>query len=265
MLSDHFPIIHFLADHGSKPGKSKVISRDYFDCNLNHFNNALSALSWTEVTQELNPQIALNKFYDTFNSFMDICIPKSVKTFNRNYQKIEPWITNGILNSRRTKILLEKSHFHNPTADSLDNFKKFRNLYNKIVKLAKKLYFEKELRAHQSDAKKSWDLIKKALRKSNAKFSTIMSLSLNNVIIYDPVDIANRFNEFFTSIACKIVDEINPSDRPPEYPDVNDIPLFSFTNFPVSCSEIIEATKLLQPKRTLDMDGISTVYGLYKK
>jgi Reverse transcriptase (RNA-dependent DNA polymerase) len=261
MLSDHFPLIHFLSADEAKQNKSKIQTRDYSDRNISNFNNALSALSWTDVTQENNPQIAINKFYDTFHLFMDLCIPRVTKTFNRNFQKIEPWMTAGILNSRRTKLSLEKGHFSNPSADSLDRYKRFRNLYNKTVKLAKKMYFERELKEHQSDAKKSWSLIKTALRKSNAKNSCILSLSVNNVTLTDPFDIANHFNEFFTSVAQKIVDEINPTDRPPDNlfnnDNDNDIPLFSFSNSPVTHAEIIQATKLLQPKMTLDMDGLS--------
>jgi hypothetical protein len=46
-------------------------------------------------------------------------------------------MTAGILNSRRSKLNLEKAHFWNSSFESLDKYKKFRNLYNKIVKMAK--------------------------------------------------------------------------------------------------------------------------------
>jgi Reverse transcriptase (RNA-dependent DNA polymerase) len=89
----------------------------------------------------------------------------------------------------------------------------------------------------------------------------ILSLSVNNVTLTDPIDIANHFNEFFTSVAQNIVDEINPTDNPPvnipNNVNVNDVPLFSLSDTPVSQAEIIAATKLLQPKMTLDMDGLS--------
>ena len=69
---------------------------------------------------------------------------------------------------------------------------------------------------------------------------------------------ANHFNMFFTSVSSSIVNDINPSDRPPDAPSFNDdIPLFSFTDSPVTATEIIEATNLLQSKKTLDLSGIS--------
>jgi hypothetical protein len=69
MISDHFPLIHFLSAHESNCKKSKSKIRDYSERNISNFNDALSAMSWNDVTQETDPQIALNNFYDTFNSF----------------------------------------------------------------------------------------------------------------------------------------------------------------------------------------------------
>ena len=63
---------------------------------------------------------------------------------------------------------------------------------------------------------------------------------------------ANHFNMFFTSVSASIVNDINPSDRPPDAPSFNDdIPLFSFIDSPVTATEIIEATNLLQSKKLL--------------
>jgi hypothetical protein len=163
MISDHFPLIHILSAHEAKQPKTKIQTLDYSVRNICNLNNALSVLSWTDIIQENDTQIALNNFYDTFHSFMDLSIPNVTKTFNRNFHNIEPWMTAGILNSRHTKLNLEKSHFNNPSAVSLERYKKFCNLYNKTVKLARKIYFENELEEHQSDAKKCWSLTKKAL------------------------------------------------------------------------------------------------------
>jgi hypothetical protein len=88
-----------------------------------------------------------------------------------------------------------------------------------------------------------------------------LSLSVNNVTLSNPIGIANHFNEFFTSVAQNIVDEINPTDKQPDNLLNNDngieVPLFSFSNSPVTHAKIIDATKHLQIKMTLDMDVLS--------
>ena len=69
---------------------------------------------------------------------------------------------------------------------------------------------------------------------------------------------ANHFNIFFTSVSSAIVYEINPSDHPPDALLSNDdIPLFSLSDSPVTATEIIEATNLLQGQITLDLFWIS--------
>lgn len=71
----------------------------------------------------------------------------------------------------------------------------------------------------------------------------------------------NAFNDFFTSVALNIADEIIPSDRPPDFitPLPSD-PLFSLQNNPVSNFEIAEAIKNLKQKNTLDMYGLSVKF-----
>ena len=68
---------------------------------------------------------------------------------------------------------------------------------------------------------------------------------------------ANCFNSFFTEVSSKIVDEIHPSDLSPDNSFRFDAPHFSLSNNPVTCTEIIETIQSLQPKKTLDLNGIS--------
>ena len=69
---------------------------------------------------------------------------------------------------------------------------------------------------------------------------------------------ANHFNIFFTSVSSAIVNEINPSDHPPDaLLSKDDIHLISLSDSPLTATEIIEATNLLQGKKTLDLFRIS--------
>ena len=119
------------------------------------------------------------------------------------------------------------------------------------------MYFENQLLLNQSNVKQTWNLIRLAMNKKSEKSSSISSLTVNNCTVTDSAEMANLFNEFFTSISSTIVNEINPSDSPPDESFSNDIPLFSFSSSPLSVKEIIEATLQLQPKKTLDFTGLS--------
>jgi sarcosine oxidase/L-pipecolate oxidase len=77
---------------------------------------------------------------------------------------------------------------------------------------------------------------------------------------------ANHFNEFFTRMPLDIANEINPIDpnNVPEcarnfFSNAVDVetPILSFSDFPISSQDIIDATKILQPKNSQDMNGVS--------
>ena len=59
--------------------------------------------------------------------------------FNKNIDKIEPWFTNGLLISRKTKFKLSSIHSRNPTPENKQKFNSYRNLYNRLLRTAKNL------------------------------------------------------------------------------------------------------------------------------
>jgi hypothetical protein len=93
---------------------------------------------------------------------------------------------------------------------------------------------------------------------------------INGTSINDPQAMANHFNEFFTSMPTKIVEQINPIDpnNIPNFaenffqnsPENDDIPLFNMADVSVTPGEIIDATNLLLPKKSLDMNGVSLFF-----
>ena len=87
---------------------------------------------------ETCPQAAYTNFSNTLNSLINIFYPDSDKKFNSNIHKIEPWMTVGILTSRLKKATLYKLQLKSPTVSICSNYKTFRNLYNTVIRSAKK-------------------------------------------------------------------------------------------------------------------------------
>ena len=156
-------------------------------------------------------------------------------------------MTKGILVSRNTKIKLAKNCLISPSLETSHKYKLFRNVYNTTIRGAKKLYYERELKKAQSDLKKTWAILKKAINKPNSKSSSIDCLKIDEVLVSDPKVMANKLNTFFTSVAQQIANEIPPTDRPPDNVTLNDVPLLNFSDSPVTCTEIVDTLELLQP------------------
>ncbi len=75
---------------------------------------------------------------------------------------------------------------------------------------------------------------------------------------------AENFNNFFINAASDVVNEIPPpvpvNEQPPDGSDADDASLFSFTDSPVTHSEILAAIASLQSKKSIDFTGLSTFF-----
>ena len=114
----------------------------------------------------------------------------------------------------------------------------------------------------QSNISKTWQLIHEVINKKPKKESNTFSHLLINICkVSDPFTIANKFNEFFTSIAQKIAEEIIPTDKPPDLlPSSPDDTCFNLTAEPLTHSKVFEAINSIQKKKTLDIYGLSVCF-----
>ena len=129
----------------------------------------------------------------------EMYFPIITSRFNKNIHRIEKWMSKGILISRLTKIKLGKLCHSSPSAESTAKFKLYRNLFNIVVRNAKKLYYEKTLAKVQSNFKKTWSVLNSAMNKNTSKSSCIESSCVNGVIESDPQKLANCLNVFFAN------------------------------------------------------------------
>ncbi len=258
-ISDHFPIIHFLDSPNHRPAHKTVVSRDFSEANCRRFKELLHGFSWNSIRESTDPQEAFSLFNNTFLSLYESHFPEVSTKFNRNVHPIEKWFSKGLLISRANKNKLSKACFVHPSQENINKFKQFRNCYNATVRAAKKLFFEKQLKQAQSNLKRTWSILKEALNQAPKKTKPLTCLLINGKECTDPLAMANALNEFFITAASSIVDQIPPTDKPPDSDPEPEIfhPLFSFTNSPVTRSEVSEVIKILKDKKTQDYCGIS--------
>ena len=259
-ISDHFPIIHFLDSAKNRTTHKAIVSRDFSAANCQRFKELLHGFSWNSVRECTDAQEAFSLFNNTFLGLYESHFPIVSTKFNRNLHCIEKWFSKGLLTSRVNKLKLSKTCITHPTQENISKFKQYRHIYNKTVRAAKKLFFDKQLKCAQSNLKKTWNILKEALNKTPKQSKPLSCLLVNGKECNDPRAMAEALNDFFTNAASLIVDQIPPTDRPPpntlNEPEVIH-PLFSLTNSPVTRSEIAEIFKLLQDKKTQDYCGIS--------
>ena len=260
-LSDHFPVIVNLSLSKAASNPKTITSRNFSFNNVENFRRALAAVTWNDLYQSTDAQESYNIFSNKFLELFDLFFPLSTVKFNKNIHYKEKWFTSGMSVSRREKNRLSCVAATNPSLENITKFKTFRNLYNKITRVAKKLYFEDELKKNKSNLKKTWNIIRQAINlKSKKKDTNINTLLINNVEVHDPLLIAEHLNEFFASAPAKIIEEIPPTPEPDPEPEVQGVPLFNMSDNEITAGEIVETVKLLEPKKSCDIGGVSMFF-----
>jgi hypothetical protein len=259
-ISDHFPIIVKLSDVKTASAPKFIEYRDFSHANSINFTTALCALDWNDVLVSDNAQTAYNLFSDSFLNLFNLFFPIKKLKFNRNVHNIEKCMTPGLLVSRKNKIMLGKNFSKNPNDVNSTCYKNYRNVYNRTVKAAKKLFYDSQFKLNQANIKKTWELMFEVIKKTKSKTNDISSILADNVSFSDPKMIAEKFNEFFTGVAQKIADKIPPASMPDNFFNTPpNQPIFDFESTPVTSSEIVDVIKELKVKKTLDCNGLSTL------
>jgi hypothetical protein len=122
---------------------------------------------------------------------------------------------------------------------------------------AKSFTSSRTLKHHSKNPKKTWDLLKEAIKPNNNTFN-IDTITVNGNNINDKQMIANEFNNFFTTVGCKISNMVNPTNLDPNafIPPNPNPPQLEFGA--ISPAVIVTTIKSFISKTSTDIDGIST-------
>ncbi len=96
-----------------------------------------------------------------------------------------------------------------PSAENITKYKNYKSVYHRVLRGAKKLYFTSKLETNAGNPKKTWETLNEILGKSR-KSDKIDKVNINGTPSSNPIDIANHFNKFFTSVGQEISDNVPP-------------------------------------------------------
>ena len=91
-----------------------------------------------------------------------------------------------------------------------DDFKRLRNKVQTLVKKAKLDFYKHELEVNKNSPKKLWKILGGlgVPSKSNKTPSSAIGLDINGSINFDKFTVAEKFNEFFSTVASKLVTKL---------------------------------------------------------
>ena len=255
-LSDHF--INFLTfscanfNHNHTSFKTRIFSEEA----LNSFKTNLSHFSWENVYNSEDPNLAADHFFNDFHFLFNSHFPEKVIKPSKKYNKINNWMTRGLLKSREVKLKLSRKVKLNPSDQNLRKFRNYRNLYNILIKKAKKLFFSDQLKQSEKDPKRLWQTINQITGKTNCNNSSISEILHNGEIISDEKSICNAFNEYFTSIGASFCSDSFPTNK--HFSDFLPPPSQSSFFFqPTTHLDIMKTLNELKSKQSRDIHDIS--------
>ena len=101
------------------------------------------------------------------------------------------------------KLLEDKSETNK------EKYESYKNLFEKLRKRSKKVYYSNLINKYQNDSKRIWHTLKELSGKIKAKSNSLpKTIKVNNSNQYKAEDIANEFNKFFTNVGPNLAKNI---------------------------------------------------------
>ena len=145
--------------------------------------------------------------------------PLKKATNSKMKQLSKPWLTQGLLKSIKRKQKMYKSHFISKNPMKVKDYKHYSNLLNKMKAKAKEKYYNQYFQLYKENLKETWKLIGTIIkRKVKVQSNYSSRIIRNNKVYTNELDIANQFNQHFTTIGPTLASAIHPTcDDPTKY------------------------------------------------
>ena len=252
-ITDHLPNFCFISDMGHHSNTNRPMTRLYTDRNFATFVHSVECTDFSHVYATNDPNEAYNVFMSKLDSLHDAHFPK-VK-MSRKRLKNKPWITPGIKKSIRHKNLLLRKYIDNPTPDKHAVLARYRGILNKSIRYSKSSYYKRLIEARHHSTQKTWAVLNELLNRKGKTVSAVNSIQYNNVTFSDDTDIANAFNDFFSTVGNKLGESISSNIHPRRFmydSNVNTIFLS-----PITDDEILKGIFSLRNGKSPGIDEIT--------
>ena len=258
-LSDHLPVFYINRENIIKLKTTEYVyknMRQINEENLSNFSLKLQNTDWCIEDFDVNAMYNAfnNKFSTTYNEIMPIKT-KRIKLYHNKYK---PWITHSIITSAKKKNQLYQDYLRKKTLESKIKYSKYRNKFTSIIRAAEKAYYANRFESLKGNMKETWNLINNLIKNNATGKPVVKEILSNDQIVNDPIDIANKFNEFFINVGPNLASKIPSVPTHASVRDTMPSPNpFSMFIEPCTEHEIINITNNLNNSKGIGLDGYS--------
>ena len=214
-------------------------------------------MNWSEVntlSENDDPEKAYNLFLKIYSSIFDEKFPltickSSYKSIPRN-----AWISKGLIKCCNKKLHLYKKYIKSRSNEAKQKYIVYRNKLKTILKKAEKDYYHNKFTTLQGNIRSTWKLINSMICDKN-KSSIVENFIKDDKQISDSVEIANYFNDYFTSVGSNLASKI-PNSTSHYSSFLSGSYKHSFSLYLTNAMEVINIVKGFASKSSAGYDSI---------
>ena len=256
-ISDHLaPFMSIPRRHIAEPYKKNINYRNTSDKNLKNVDELLLATDWESEMVPLAAGPAGEFMVEKLEEYTNLSCPILSLTVTKATTPENPWMTAGILKSRETKLSLHKTFIKEKTVSSKAIYVRYRNLYKKVLRSSKVIYWEKFYKNNFKNSRLIWNETKKLIGKKKSKKSFPKTFTDGKNFFNGTEEISEGFNSYFTQIGKTLASKFGPSNNKFEkYLSTPHNHKFSFEE--VSEAEIENYINNMESKKSSSFDKLS--------
>lgn len=191
-------------------------------------------------------------FIKTLEFYYDQSFKYVIKNHMNNVDK-KSWITIGI----RTSSIRLKELFNMQKLGLGDSnyYKKYKTTYRRVIRLAKKMHYNKKIILSENKSKTVWNVINSTLK--NKKVENNKTIMVNDTEITNKTQIANKYNNYFVNLPNDILNNnsFRTTKQETNLPNFTEKTIFLYE---VNESEIINIVRELKNTNSFGADNFST-------
>ena len=125
-------------------------------------------------------------FINKIQEYMDICAPLKEAKISPKQAIRNKWMTTGLLKSSNNICKMRKNVAGKADAHpDVPRYKKYRNLYNRLIRLTKSKYYGELFIYYKSNIRSIWRTLNEIIGKASDK-SSCLSMKLDGATVTNP-------------------------------------------------------------------------------
>ena len=228
------------------------------DTAISSMRSMFMVTDWSYLEQ-LEIENQFSEFVAKIHEYMDICAPVKTAKIPYKFAIRNKWMTSGLLRSSRHLCKLRrKMSAQRDDSEPVCKYKAYRNLFNRLIRLAKSQYYGALFENHKGDICATWRTLNDIIGKTRDKTSCT-SMNIDGELTNDPAVISNKCCDYFTKVGHNCAAEI-PAAKAPFTHHLRNARAHShsFVLDPITPGEIISIISQMKGKSSSGHDNISS-------